>query len=375
MRGRIILINCSPKAGQGMNVSMQDTYNLGWKLGAVINGSADRAILKTYQSERRRIAQDLIDFDHRFSRLFSGRPAKDVMDEEGISMTEFKDAFVKGNMFASGLGEYPCARAILILRTDIGLAVDYGASLIVAKEGSTTEQGDGTDVSSSKAISTVSQESYASNVKLGMRMPSFKVLNQSDARPWHFQELLKSNGCWRIVIFTGDILAESQRSRIWALGEDLSAQDSFIRKYTPPGKSISSIIEVLAVHSAPRTEVDIFSFPPIFRPFSETSGFDYSKLFVDDESYHEGHGHAYEEYGIDPQEGCAIILRPDQYVGWMGAVDDHEMMARYFAGFMKERGDGGMQEEIDAGGALKRVDGGGPAADLAERDHRVLGAM
>jgi 2-polyprenyl-6-methoxyphenol hydroxylase-like FAD-dependent oxidoreductase len=90
-----------------MNVSMQDTYNLGWKLGAVINGTADRAILKTYQSERRRIAQDLIDFDHRFSRLFSGRPAKDVMDEEGISMAEFKDAFVKGNMFASGLGKHP----------------------------------------------------------------------------------------------------------------------------------------------------------------------------------------------------------------------------------------------------------------------------
>ena len=88
-----------------MNVSMQDTYNLGWKLGAVINGVADRAILKTYEAERKQIAQDLIDFDHRFSRLFSGRPAKDVMDEEGISMAAFKEAFVKGNMFASGIGK------------------------------------------------------------------------------------------------------------------------------------------------------------------------------------------------------------------------------------------------------------------------------
>ena len=74
------------------------------KLGAVINGYSSRTILKTYQSERRRVAQDLIDFDHRFSRLFSGRPAKDVMDEQGISMAEFKDAFEKGNMFASGIG-------------------------------------------------------------------------------------------------------------------------------------------------------------------------------------------------------------------------------------------------------------------------------
>lgn len=80
-------------------------FNLGWKIANVVKGTCDRSILKTYQSERRRIAQDLIDFDHRFSRLFSGRPAKDVMDAEGISMDEFKSAFEKGNMFASGIGE------------------------------------------------------------------------------------------------------------------------------------------------------------------------------------------------------------------------------------------------------------------------------
>lgn len=72
-----------------------------------MKGYADRSILKTYQSERRRIAQDLINFDHRFSRLFSGRPAKNIMDEEGINMKEFKEAFEKGNMFASGIGESP----------------------------------------------------------------------------------------------------------------------------------------------------------------------------------------------------------------------------------------------------------------------------
>jgi 2-polyprenyl-6-methoxyphenol hydroxylase-like FAD-dependent oxidoreductase len=103
-----------------MNVSMQDTYNLGWKLGAVINGTADRAILKTYASERRQVALDLIDFDHRFSRLFSGRPAKDLMDEEGISMAEFKDVFVRGNVFTSGLGQYSQAGlACLISKANI----------------------------------------------------------------------------------------------------------------------------------------------------------------------------------------------------------------------------------------------------------------
>lgn len=206
-------------------------------------------------------------------------------------------------------------------------------------------------------------------------MPSVKVLNQSDARPWHFQELLKSNGRWRLVIFAGNIASHQQKDKIWSLGTKLAASDSFIRKYTSPKASISSIIEVLAVHSAGRTQVDMFSFPPIFRPFSEASGFNYDKLFVDDQSYHEGHGRAYQSYGIDPERGCAVITRPDQYIGWIGEVDDYEMMARYFAGFMKGRVDGGMQIGIDVGDVLDSAGSGGPAADEAERDSSVLGAM
>lgn len=83
----------------------QVAYNLGWKLAHVIKGYSQGSILKTYESERKQIAQDLIAFDHRFSRLFSGRPAKNIMDEEGVSMEEFQKAFEKGNEFASGIGK------------------------------------------------------------------------------------------------------------------------------------------------------------------------------------------------------------------------------------------------------------------------------
>lgn len=308
----------SPKAGQGMNVSMQDTYNLGWKIAAVLNGTANRSILKTYQSERRKIAQDLIAFDHKFSRLFSGRPAKDVMDEAGISMDEFKDAFVKGNLFASGV------------------AVDYGSSLIVAKEGD-AEQGDGSDVSLKKSSRVVGKQDFSENIKLGMRMPSFQVLNQSDARPWQFQEILKSDGRWRIVVFAGDVSVPEQMERIRVLGSKLEDKKSFINRFTPPGKMVDSVIEILTIHSAKRAETELHSFPDIFRPFSKKDGWDYWKIYVDDESYHEGHGHAYEKYGVDAKKGCVVILRPDQYVGWIGDLEDVEDMDQYFSGFMVPR--------------------------------------
>ncbi|OCL11154.1 hypothetical protein AOQ84DRAFT_199228 [Glonium stellatum] len=311
----------SPKAGQGMNVSMQDAYNLGWKIGLVVKGIVQRSVLKTYQSERRRVAQDLIEFDHRFSRLFSGRPAKDVMDESGVSMAEFKEAFVKGNMFASGL------------------SVDYGASMLVAKQGSSAEQGDGTDVSTAHNSLTgkqvVGKQELSTNIKLGMRMPSFKVLNQSDARPWHLQELLKSDSRFRIILFAGNVTSATQKTRIKNFCVKLDAQGSFLRRFTPASCPIDSVIEILTLHSAKRCDVEILrDFPELLHPFDKQVGWDYNKIYVDDESYHEGDNHAYENYGVDKERGCVVVLRPDQYVGYIGDFEDVEDLETYFDGVL-----------------------------------------
>lgn len=282
----------------------------------MVNGTASRSILKTYQSERRRIAQDLIAFDHKFSRLFSGRPAKDLMDEAGISMDEFKDAFVKGRLFTSGV------------------AIEYGNSVIVAKEGDSQEQGDGSHVGLEAGKGVKSKQELASNVPIGMRMPSFQVLNQADARPWQFQEMLKSDGRWRIVVFAGDVSDAKQMERVAALGKALDGPESFIRRFTPAGKNIDSLIEILTIHSAKRAETEMHSFPDIFHPFDEQVGWDYWKVFVDDESYHEGYGDAYTNYGVGREEGCLVVLRPDQYVAWVGALEDVEAVDQYFSGFM-----------------------------------------
>ena len=61
----------SPKAGQGMNVSMHDSFNLGWKLASVIRGYSSPQILHTYSAERREIAEELITFDRELANMFS----------------------------------------------------------------------------------------------------------------------------------------------------------------------------------------------------------------------------------------------------------------------------------------------------------------
>ena len=51
----------SPAGGQGLNTSVQDAYNLGWKLGQVLRHGADPALLDTYEQERLPVAADVLE--------------------------------------------------------------------------------------------------------------------------------------------------------------------------------------------------------------------------------------------------------------------------------------------------------------------------
>jgi phenol 2-monooxygenase (NADPH) len=59
------------------------------------------------------------------------------------------------------------------------LVVDYGTSVIVAKEGESMKQGDGTDVMGKESLRVIIQQDLAKDIKVGMRMSRFKVLNQA----------------------------------------------------------------------------------------------------------------------------------------------------------------------------------------------------
>lgn len=82
-----------------------------------------RSILKTYEGERQKNMCDLIDFDHRFSRLFSGRSVVNVTND--VRMEEFKETFKKGNLFTSGIAvDYD--RSILLAKAPVTRAINGG---------------------------------------------------------------------------------------------------------------------------------------------------------------------------------------------------------------------------------------------------------
>ena len=153
----------SPKAGQGMNVSLQDGYNIGWKLAAVLKGQANPELLRTYNIEREKVAADLIDFDRSFTKLFSMK----VDHMNGTTQKYFSEQFIKSRQYTAGL------------------TAKYDDSVITSAERSKQE--------------------LAANLKIGMRFPSSQVVRFCDAKEVQFSTALVADGRWRIVVFAGDL--------------------------------------------------------------------------------------------------------------------------------------------------------------------------
>ncbi|KAI1354554.1 FAD binding domain-containing protein [Xylaria sp. FL0043] len=276
----------SPKAGQGMNVSLQDGYNIGWKLSAVLRKQASPKLLETYVLERQKTAADLIDFDRYWSKLFS------TAGEQGITA----ELFVKAGRYTAGL------------------VTQYEDSIITA--------------------ASASQASLAAKLTVGMRFPSAQVVRVGDARQMWLTRALPADSRWHILVFGGDIQDSDTALQLQKLGSDL---ETLVRAFTPPESDPDSIFNIVLVLSSKRANVELQTLPEIFTPITGKWKLkNILKVFVDDESYDKTHGHAYEVYGIDPNQGALVVIRPDQYIARIGPLNDVHSLDSFFGGVLNK---------------------------------------
>ncbi len=284
----------SPKAGQGMNVSMQDTFNLGWKLAAVLRGQARPELLHTYSSERQAIARELIEFDREWAAMFSAPPKEANKPEaKGIDPAEFQRYFVKQGRFTAGT------------------ATRYTRSIIC---GASTWQ------------------SLATGLIIGMRFHSAPVIRLADAKPVQLGHTVKADGRWRLFLFaSNDDTATSGIATVCRyLTDDTTSP---LRKYTPDTADIDSVIDVRAVFQAHHHTLAIEQLPALLLPRKGRYRLlDYEKVFCADKN---GNNDIYDLRGIDRRQGCVVVVRPDQYIAHVLPLDAHTELAGFFDGFMR----------------------------------------
>ena len=268
----------SAKAGQGMNVSMQDGFNLGWKLGSVLTGRASEDLLATYGAERRPVAQQLIDFDREWSSLMARKP-EEISDPNELATYYLATA------------EFPS-----------GFMTQYTSSMIT---GSDTHQ------------------SLAPGYPLGKRFKSAEVVRVGDGNVVHLGHHAKADGRWRVYAFgdrTGDALAA------WA-----EKAEPLFARFTPADADVDAVFDVKAVYQQPFEEIEVTSAPALFQPKTGPLGLtDWEKVYAAGPSkWTETDIFAARELSRD---GVVIVVRPDQYVAAILPLDDTTELAAFLEG-------------------------------------------
>jgi len=80
-----------PMGGQGLNLGIHDSFNLGWKLAAVINGWAPGDLLDSYESERHPVAADVLDNTRAQLQLTTNEPGPQAVRRLVAQLMDFDD--------------------------------------------------------------------------------------------------------------------------------------------------------------------------------------------------------------------------------------------------------------------------------------------
>ena len=264
-----------------MNVSMADGFNLGWKLAAVIRGQAKPDLLATYSRERQAVANELIEFDRELARRIG------VSAKAGTTEGTFQDFFVEAGKYTAGVATF------------------YTPGLLTG--GATNQH-------------------LANGYEIGKRFHSSQVVRIADGKFLHLGHVLKADGRWRIILFAG---SDGLDDTCKFLANDPTSP---INRHTPKGADIDSVIDVRAVYQGNCHNLEITNVPDILFPDKGPLNLrDFEKAFC---SELKGGPDIYDARGIDRKSGCALIVRPDQYVSEVLRLSDTAVMSAFFDKFL-----------------------------------------
>ncbi|KAI0123799.1 FAD binding domain-containing protein [Xylariales sp. AK1849] len=301
----------SPKAAQGANTSVHDTWNLGWKLNLAARGLAKPILLQSYEDERQKVARDLIDFDYEHANhIAAGDPAA------------LAENFRKNIRFISGVG------------------AEYAGN----------------------AINSI-YESTRGNARPGCNLPPAKATRYYDANPIDLQLDIPVLGQFRTYIFLKDITSSQDLHFLASLSDKVLDPRSFTAQLSnAASKSYQKKPRLSApgdIYTNPEryTTVSQLFTPALITP-TEKALFEISGLpalmsrspwtvYLDDARKLDTRGESCTKKwlgSLSEGEAAIVNVRPDGYVGsisrWNTADDDSGRQAAkwldvYYEGFLQ----------------------------------------
>ena len=255
-------------------------------------------LLDTYSEERKRIAQDLIDTDTRWSRAMGGAGRVDSDDPKVASaaFAEVQRQFITNGEFTAGL------------------ATHYPPGLLTGDD---------------------AHLHLASDFPPGRRFKSAEVIRLSDAKRVHLGHVHRADGRWRLYTFADAVDPRAGGSRFLDLMDFLSSDDSPVRRFTPKGYDPDGVFDVRGIIQQSHLD-DWADMHEFLRPSKGKLGLvDYEKVFtpVDDVDKD-----IFDLRDIDRGAGALVVVRPDQYVSLLLPLDGYEELGKFFGQFMTDQG-------------------------------------
>lgn len=341
----------SPKAGQGMNTAFHDAINFVWKIHHVESGFANRSILETYESERRAVADTLLNFDNKYAALFSKTQASSGDSSQGNQ--DFINLFKENCEFTSGFG------------------VAYGAnSLNFASE------------SALSSLPTELRSLIISDDKVKLRpgrvMPNSNVTRVVDANTVHLENEIPFNGSYRLFVYGGSTSnpRHGQHPLLSSLSDNLMRPGSFYQRFMHKNQEEldthhdsnnphSAFFSVALTLCSKRPEIEIEELPELFQAYRDRIyADDIPAMQVLDAKYasHAKVGLVPDNKG-DNAEAAIVVVRPDGHLGVAVRLTDGpetvQALEAYFDQILvRGEWDGRSGRSRNAGQASSQLGGG-----------------
>jgi phenol 2-monooxygenase len=311
----------SSGAGQGMNAGMHDSVNLAWKLSLVLQGKAKQDLLETYDAERRPNAEKLIRYDEDISVLVTGRLPKSWTGDPNTD-----PHVVLGKILKEAKG------------FNTGLTIGFGPNMLNL---ATNDTSGGGTITSNVLIPAPARP--------GCRAPDVKLLVPALFQPIWLQQVTPNHARFRIVIFAGDAKFTDQSYRAFSRGLD---QSTTFSPKTSPASGIAN-------EGGPNSNTGHGQRPLVSDEYNSNGQnntrrplpIDFLTILTGTAAnawhllgtepfgrvYYDPDCSAHGRYGVDPEEGGVVVLRPDGWIGAIFELDAIGVVARleeYFRSFL-----------------------------------------